>query len=134
MLGLTAAGTWGANILIWLVSGLCIACVMGNNMTDRHVWKVCRSKELEEKHKVFITLCSPTMKTIGPQKEWLGTYRFNPPLNIYIYHIYYIIYQRPDVMPWFQESQQHGHKRQERDMQLSHVWQWFDMRLGVLKR
>ena len=91
MLGLTAAGTWGANILIWLVSGLCIAWVMGNNMTDRHVWKVCRSKELEEKHKVFITLCSPTMKTIGPQKEWLGTYRFNPPLNIYIY-ISYILY------------------------------------------
>ena len=37
-----------------------------------------RPKKPQRYNWFVITLCSPTMKTIGPQKEWLGTYRFNP--------------------------------------------------------
>ena len=40
--------------------------------------KMRRPKKPQRYNWFVITLCSPTMKTIGPQKEWLGTYRFNP--------------------------------------------------------
>ena len=49
-----------------------------NSWQGSHVETICPKKFQDLESQVLNSAISPTMKTIGPQKECLGTYRFNP--------------------------------------------------------